>query len=105
MPYRLVSMVGHSYDKMIRKYRVRVQKYMVPLVLASVELQEYLLRETVLPAEETSALCYILLVQLRSRGYHPCRIELKTDLESSDCHLPYLNVLQGTEIITSKRPA
>ena len=66
---------------------------MIFLALAAFELHHYLLGRTVFAAEETSSLSYVLLVELRCGRHHPCRIELKLDLQASDLYLPHLHIL------------
>ena len=105
LPYALISMSGIRYHQMIRKNRIWIDQYVIFLVLASVELQHYLLLRPVVPAEEAFSSGNILLVQLRRRRYDTSRIELKLDRKPSCVHLTDLDILQGPEIFTRKGPA
>ena len=62
-------------------------------------------RDWMIAAEETPALCNVSLIQLGSRRNDSRRIELQFHSKSSGIHLPDLDILQGPEVITRKRPA
>ena len=66
MPDGLVHVPVHGNDKMVREYGIWVDKNMILLSLAPVELHQYLFGRTVLAAEEAFPPGYILLVQFRS---------------------------------------
>ena len=104
VPYGLVGMPYGSDDQMVRKYRIGVDKDMVLLALASLELKHRLLRRTVFPAQETFPGGYVSLAELSCRGYYPGRVELESDGKASGIYLPCPDILQGTVVSAGKRP-
>ena len=66
-PYGLVCMSCSRNHQMVRKDRVRIQKYMVFLALPALELEHYLFLRTVFAAKEALPFSYIGLRQLCSR--------------------------------------
>ena len=98
-------MTVHRYDQMVREYRIWIYQDMIFLALAAFELHHYLFGRTVFTTEETSSLCYVLLVELRCRRHHPCRIELKLDLQAADLDFSYLHILERSEVVACQRPA
>ena len=65
LPYALIRMLCLSYHQMLRENRVWIDQNMIFLILTSFEFQHYLLRRTIVPAEETFSIGNILLVKLR----------------------------------------
>ena len=97
-------MSGLGNHQMIRKYRIWIYKNIIFLAFAAFESEHYLLRRTILPAKETSALRKIFLAELGCGRNHSGRIELKLDCKATYFHFPDLHVFKGTEITAGKRP-
>ena len=91
-------MLVHGYDKVVGKYRIRIDQDVVLLALPAFELYELLDIRTVVTAQEAPALCNLLLAELcRRRGY-PGRIELQLYCQPSDLDLSDANILQRPEV-------
>ena len=105
VPYRLVGMAAHGNDQMFREDRVWIDKDMIFLAFAALELHHYLLCRTVFPTEETFATGDVFLGQFCCRGDHSRRIELKFHLQSAYFHLAYTDILQSPEVVARERPS
>ena len=98
-------MLAHGYDQMVRENRIWINKDMILLTLASLELNECLDIRTVLATQETFSVGNFLFCQFRRRRNHPGRVELELYGKTSDLNLSYTDILQSPEVITRKRPA
>ena len=47
VPDRLVGVLGFGYNKVIRKYRIRIDQDVISLTFTSLKLKHYLLRRAV----------------------------------------------------------